>query len=81
MDVLAGQGIPIQPNLGRNDPPRVVTSMGPGLAEEEVVPDDGDPDYIDESEPKKKPEPKTPIPLPMLTTALLACIWLWLYGW
>ena len=30
--------------------------------EEEVVPDDGDPDYIDESEPKQKPEPKTPRP-------------------
>ena len=30
--------------------------------EQEAVPDDGDPDYIDESEPKQKPEPKTPRP-------------------
>ena len=32
------------------------------MEEEEAIPDDGDPDYIDESEPKPKPEPLTPRP-------------------
>ena len=32
-------------------------------ASDDAIPDDGDPDYIDESEPKQqKPEPKTPRP-------------------